>query len=147
MLTRLLQIPIIPTPSHQNLLARRFFFIKPNKAWVGDITYRRRLALCAIVKDLCTKQIGYAFSEHIDSNLTLAALNMAVFRHCPPCRSHFHSDRGVQYAANAYRQRLLGLHFRQSMSRKGDLYDNAVAENFSNASVSTYAISPPENLL
>ena len=57
---------------------------------------------------------------------------MAVRRRKPHPGLIFHSDRGVQYAANAYRQRLLDLHFRQSqsMSRKGDPYDNAVAENF-----------------
>ena len=92
-------------PIAPNLLARRFSFDKPDTAWVGDITYiptGEGWLYCAVVKDLCTKQIvGYAFS-----------------------------DRGVQYAAYAYRQRLASLGIRQSMSRKGDPYDNAVAENF-----------------
>ena len=121
-------------PIAPNLLARRFSFDKPDTAWVGDITYiptGEGWLYCAVVKDLCTKQIvGYAFSDRIDTNLTLAALGMAVRRRKPLPGLIFHSDRGVQYAAFAYRQRLASLGIRQSMSRKGDPYDNAVAENF-----------------
>ena len=65
-------------PIAPNLLARRFSFDKPDTAWVGDITYiptGEGWLYCAVVKDLCTKQIvGYAFSDRIDTNLTLAAL-------------------------------------------------------------------------
>ena len=121
-------------PIAPNLLARRFSFDKPDTAWVGDITYiptDEGWLYCAIVKDLCTKQIvGYAFSERIDTNLALAAFDMAVRRRKPRPGLLFHSDRGVQYAAAAYRQRLTALGICQSMSRKGDPYDNAVAENF-----------------
>lgn len=63
---------------------------------------------CAIVKDLCLKKVvGYAFSHRIDTNLTLAALNMAVHRQHPSEGLIFHSDRGVQYASTDYRNRLL----------------------------------------
>lgn len=121
-------------PIAPNLLMRNFSFDAPNKAWVGDITYiptDEGWLYLATVKDLCTKQIvGYAFSDRIDTNLTLAALAMAVRRRRPSQGLIFHSDRGVQYAACAYRQRLIDLGLRQSMSRKGDPYDNAVAENF-----------------
>ena len=114
-------------PIAPNLLARRFSFDKPDTAWVGDITYiptGEGWLYCAVVKDLCTKQIvGYAFSDRIDTNLTLAALGMAVRRRKPLPGLIFHSDRGVQYAAYAYRQRLASLGIRQSMSRKGDPYD------------------------
>lgn len=114
-------------PIAPNLLARQFSFDAPNKAWVGDITYiptDEGWLYCAIVKDLCTKQIiGYAFSERIDTNLTLAALNAAVRRRQPDPGLIFHSDRGVQYAACAYRLRLSELGIRQSMSR------NDVAHN------------------
>lgn len=117
-----------------NLLKRKFSFEKPNQAWVGDITYiptGEGWLYLAIVKDLCTRKIvGYAFSNRIDSKLTLDALNMAIRREAPRHDLIFHSDRGVQYASNAFRQRLAQLHIRQSMSRKGDPYDNAVAENF-----------------
>ena len=85
----------------------------------------------AIVKDLCTRKIvGYAFSGRIDTRLTLAALDMAYRRRKPARGLIFHSDRGVQYAARGYRERLEAYGIRQSMSRRGDPYDNAVAENF-----------------
>ena len=78
-------------PIAPNLLARRFSFDKPDTAWVGDITYiptGEGWLYCAVVKDLCTKQIvGYAFSDRIDTNLTLAALGMAVRRLCPASSS------------------------------------------------------------
>lgn len=121
-------------PVAPNLLARRFSFAQPGQAWVGDITYiptDEGWLYVAIVKDLCTKQIvGYAFSDRIDTNLTIAALDMAVRRRPPLPGLIFYSDRGVQYAAFAYRQHLTNLGIVQSMSRKGDPYDNAVAENF-----------------
>ena len=117
-----------------NLLQRNFSWEQPNQAWVGDITYiptAQGWLYLAAVKDLCTKKVvGYAFSDRIDTQLTLAALDMAVGRERPGKGLIFHSDRGVQYAASAYRDRLTELGLRQSMSRKGDPYDNAVAENF-----------------
>lgn len=123
------QSPIAP-----NLLERNFHFSQPGKAWVGDITYiptGEGWLYLAIVKDLCLKKVvGYAFSDRIDTALTLAALHMAVRRQNPQKGLIFHSDRGVQYASAAYREAMKGYGFRQSMSRKGDPYDNAVAENF-----------------
>lgn len=101
---------------------------------MGDITYiptGEGWLYLAIVKDLCLKKIvGYAFSSRIDTQLTLDALDMAVRRQKPDKGLIFHSDRGVQYAAGAYRERLEAYGIRQSMSRRGDPYDNAVAENF-----------------
>ena len=76
------------------------------------------------------KVVGYAFSSRIDTQLTLAALDMAVRRERPGPGLIFHSDRGCQYASTAFRDRLAALGIRQSMSRKGNPYDNAVAENF-----------------
>lgn len=123
------QNPIAP-----NLLARNFNFPKPNEAWVGDITYiptGEGWLYLAIVKDLCSKKVvGYAYGDRIDTQLTLDALNMAVRRQKPKSDLIFHSDRGVQYASHAYRAALERHGIRQSMSRKGDPYDNAVAENF-----------------
>ena len=123
------QNPIAP-----NLLERNFSFSKPNEAWVGDITYiptGEGWLYLAVVKDLCLKKVvGYAMSDRIDTQLTLDALDMAVRRQKPKPGLIFHSDRGVQYASHAYRQALERYEFRQSMSRKGDPYDNAVAENF-----------------
>jgi len=121
-------------PIAANLLNRNFSFACPNQAWVGDITYvptGEGWLYLAIVKDLCTRKIvGYAFSDRIDTQLTLSALDMAVHREQPQSGLIFHSDRGVQYATKTYRERLETLGICQSMSRKGDPYDNAVAENF-----------------
>ncbi len=121
-------------PIAPNLLMRNFSFDHPDQAWVGDITYiptGEGWLYLAIVKDLCTKKIvGYAFSDRINTQLTLAALDMAYRRRKPQKGLIFHSDRGVQYAAKAYRERLEAYGIRQSMSRRGDPYDNAVAENF-----------------
>ena len=121
-------------PIAPNLLQRNFSFDRPDQAWVGDITYiptGEGWLYLAIVKDLCTRKIvGYAFSDKIDTRLTLAALDMAYRRRKPARSLIFHSDRGVQYAAWAYRERLEAYGIRQSMSRRGDPYDNAVAENF-----------------
>ena len=121
-------------PIAPNLLQRNFSFDHPDRAWVGDITYiptDEGWLYLAIVKDLCLKKIvGYAFSDRIDTQLTLAALDMAYRRRKPPKGLIFHSDRGVQYAAKAYQERLEAYGIRQSMSRRGDPYDNAVAENF-----------------
>ena len=117
-----------------NLLQRNFTADKPNQKWVGDITYiptDEGWLYAAIVKDLClNKIIGYSFSDHIDTNLTVSALEMAVNRQKPQTNLIFHSDRGVQYASLGYRETLAKHNITQSMSRKGNPYDNAVAENF-----------------
>ena len=121
-------------PPAPNLLQRKFSFDQPNQAWVSDITYiptAEGWLYLSIVKNLCTrKMVGYAFSERIDTSLTLEALHLAVRRCKPPKGLIFHSDRGVQYASGAFRECLKSYGIRQSMSRKGDPYDNAVAENF-----------------
>ena len=102
--------------------------------WVGDITYIKTAQgwlYLAIVKDLCTKKVvGYAFSKRIDSNLVCEALKMAINRQNPPHNLIFHSDRGSQYSSYDFRKLLSLHHIHQSMSRKGNPYDNAVAENF-----------------
>ena len=117
-----------------NLLQRHFDVAEPNTVWVGDITYiptGEGWLYAAVVKDLCTKKVvGYAFSDRIDTALTVSALEMAVHREKPSAGLIFHSDRGVQYASQVYRDALLRNGIRQSMSRRGDPYDNAVAENF-----------------
>ena len=100
---------------------RAYTYIPTDEGWL----------YAAIVKDLCSKKVvGCAFSDHIYSNLTSAALELAGMREQPPGGLIFHSDRGVQYASNRYRETLAKYNITQSMSRKGDPYDNAVAENF-----------------
>jgi len=89
------------------------------------------LPCLAVVKDLCLKKVvGYAFCSRINTQLVLDALDMAVRRQRPASGLIFHSDRGVQYASVDYRNSLMHYGFTQSMSRKADPYDNAVAENF-----------------
>ena len=121
-------------PICENLLNRDFFADIPNSKWVGDITYIKTdegWLYLATVKDLCTKKIvGYAFSNRINADLVVAALSMAFNRQKPDGDLIFHSDRGVQYASNKFRNTLSEFCITQSMSAKGDPYDNAVAENF-----------------
>ena len=102
-------------PIAPNLPNRNFSFSQPNQAWVGDITYvptDEGWLYLAAVMDLCTRKVvGYAFSDRIDKDLTLAALNMAAGREQPSSGLIFHSDRVSQYAANAYQKRLGALQF------------------------------------
>ena len=121
-------------PIAPNLIGRNFNPPLPNMIWVGDITYIKTAQgwlYLAIVKDLCTKKVvGYAFSKRIDSNLVCDALIMAINRQNPTLNLIFHSDRGSQYSSYDFRKLLAAHRIHQSMSRKGNPYDNAVAENF-----------------
>lgn len=123
-------------PAHApapNLLERRFHWDVPNRAWVGDITYIRTTqgwCYLAILVDLCTRAIvGWAVSEHCDADLALHALEAACARYQPPPGLLHHTDRGATYSATSYRRRLRELGTQQSMSRKGDCWDNAVSES------------------
>jgi putative transposase len=105
-----------------------------NQVWIGDITYIRIMTAfvyLAVILDLFSrKAIGYAISRHIDTTLSLQALNLAIQNRNPPPGVIHHSDQGVQYAADDYVDTLLFHGFQISMSRKGNPYDNAVAESF-----------------
>lgn len=106
----------------------------PDQAWVADITYIRIalgfVYLAVILDAWSRKVVGWALSQRIDTELTLAALRSAITtRHPAPGCIH-HSDRGVQYAAYAYRELLTEHRLRGSMSRRGNPYDNAKAESF-----------------
>jgi putative transposase len=105
-----------------------------NQVWVADITYIRILTgflYLAVVLDLFSRKvIGWAFSEQIDAQLTLAALRMALEERGPVEGCIHHSDRGVQYACHAYVEALGAAKMRISMARKGNPYDNAAAESF-----------------
>ena len=121
-------------PVAPNLLKRSFAADRPNAVWVGDITYLptdQGQLYPAIAKDLCSKKVvGYAFSDRIDARPATQALEMAVRREKPTENLVFHSHRGVQYASHTYQKTMETYSIRQSMSRMGDPYDNAVAENF-----------------
>ena len=121
--------PIVP-----NHLARQFERATPDQAWVTDITYiwtGEGWLYLAIVLDLCSRfAVGWAVSERITDDLTLDALTMALQRRRPPQGLLHHSDRGSQYASRDY-QRVLDAHgIVGSMSRRGNCWDNAVAESF-----------------
>lgn len=120
----------MPAP---NLLERRFDSWQPDEAWVGDITYVWTLAgwvYLAIVVDLCTRAIvGWAVSRHCDTALALRALDAGEARRKPKPGFLHHSDRGSTYTADDYQARLRSVGARVSMSRKGDCWDNAVAES------------------
>jgi transposase InsO family protein len=105
-----------------------------NQAWVADITYIRILTafvyLAVILDVFSRKVVGWAISLRIDTELTRAALRMAIETRRPPKGCIHHSDRGVQYAAHDYVDDLNAAGFLISMSRKGNPYDNAQAESF-----------------
>jgi putative transposase len=105
-----------------------------NQVWVADITYIHLLVcfvyLAVILDVYSRKAIGYALLRHLDTQLTLSALRMAIDqRNLAPVCIH-HSDRGVQYASKDYIKELEFYQFQISMSRKGNPYDNAFAESF-----------------
>ena len=121
-------------PISANVLARRFGVMRPNAAWVTDITYIWTLEgwlYLAVILDLFSRRIvGWSMSERIDRQLAIDCLQMAVAHRQPPDGLIHHSDRGSQYASHDY-QRLLADHrIVGSMSRRGDCWDNAVAESF-----------------
>jgi transposase InsO family protein len=121
-------------PVAANLLARQFERAAPNQAWVTDITYiptGEGWLYVAVILDLCSRfAVGWAMSERITDDLTLDALDLALARRRPPPGLLHHSDRGSQYASGEY-QRVLAHHgVVCSMSRRGDCWDNAVAESF-----------------
>jgi putative transposase len=106
----------------------------PNQLWVADITYVaivEGFAYVAVILDAWSRRaVGYAISRSIDVRLTLAALNAAIESRHPAAGCVHHSDRGSQYAAQAYREALLRCGLAGSMGRRGNPYDNAKAESF-----------------
>jgi transposase InsO family protein len=116
-----------------NVLDRRFDWARPDQAWVGDITFIWTLdgwVYLAVIIDLCTRAIvGWAVSRRCDTALALHALEAAVARRRPGRGLLHHTDRGATYTAADYRARLKELGMHVSMSRKGNCWDNAVAES------------------
>jgi transposase InsO family protein len=121
-------------PIAPNRLATAPKATAPNQIWVGDITYIETqegwLYLAGILDLYSRKLVGWAMSEHIDTELVLKALGMACLHRQPPANLLFHSDRGVQYASGDYRQALKAAGLVASMSRKANCYDNATMESF-----------------
>lgn len=122
-------------PISPNLLNQDFKAEVPKRKWVSDLTYIWTLQgwlYLTIILDLFDRRIvGWALSERMHSQVTtIAALEDAVRREHPAPGLIFHSDRGVQYADKRFRKLLKKHQMKQSMSGKGNCYDNAVAESF-----------------
>lgn len=122
-------LPIAP-----NLLNRNFSPAKPNQAYVSDITYiptHEGWLYLAVVIDLFSRQVvGWAMDKNMKATLVNNALAMAIWKRKPAKGLISHSDRGSQYASKTH-QNLIQTHgIKQSMSRKADCWDNAVAESF-----------------
>ena len=121
-------------PVADNVLDRKFEVDAPDVAWVTDITYvwtdEGWLYLAAILDLFSRRVVGHAMSERIDRALALQALRDAVGRRLPDAGLLHHSDRGSQYASNDYQDALRDQGVMCSMSRKGNCWDNAVAESF-----------------
>lgn len=122
------------SPISPNLLNRNFSTELPNQAWVSDITYVRTatgwLYLCAIIDLYSRKVVGWSMKRHMETSLVASALRMAIGSRRPASGLVFHSDRGSQYASQEFRSELKKHGIVQSMSRKGNCWDNAVAESF-----------------
>jgi len=121
-------------PVAANLLDQNFVAERPDQVWLADITYiptGEGWLYLAVILDLFTRKVvGWAMRDHMRAELTIAALTMAIQRRRPRAGLIHHSDRGSQYAAGDYRDILQAAAITQSMSRKGNCWDNAPMESF-----------------
>lgn len=121
-------------PVWPNILDRDFMVERPNKVWVSDITYvwtmEGWLYVAAVLDLFFRGVIGLAMDKTIAATLTTRAMQQAILRRSPGKGLICHSDRGSQYAGNDFKAILTEHGFVGSMSRKGDCWDNAVAESF-----------------
>ena len=120
-------------PPAPNLLQRRFAAPAPDRTWVGDITYLSMpggwLYLAFLMDTFSRRIVGWSVSSRIDEQLCLTALSRALQTRRPPAGTIHHTDRGSQYCAGDYRRLLSKAGLVASMSRKGDCWDNAMAES------------------
>jgi putative transposase len=121
-------------PVADNLLDRNFTAEAPNQAWVTDITYIPTLEgwlYLDVILDLYSRKVvGWSADDHMRAELCLKALDQALATRQPQQGFLHHSDRGSQYASEVYQKRLLEVGAVVSMSRRGNCWDNAVAESF-----------------
>ncbi|MCP3872394.1 MAG: IS3 family transposase [Desulfobacteraceae bacterium] len=107
---------------------------KPNQIWTSDLTYIRTrdgwLYLCVILDLFSRKIVGWSMDKNMQSSMFVRALDMAKENRLQDSSVIFHSDRGVQYASNAFRKKLTEYKIVQSMSRPGNCLDNAPSESF-----------------
>jgi len=117
-----------------NILKREFNVSAPNQVWCGDVTYvwiGKRWAYLAAVMDLYSRKvIGWSLSLSPDSQLTISALKMAYSSRGEPKKVMFHSDQGMHYTSLKFKQTLWKFQIKQSMSRRGNCWDNAPMERF-----------------
>ncbi len=121
-------------PVADNLLSRRFNVNEPNTHYVGDITYiptsEGWLYLAVVIDLFSRKVVGWAMDDNMKSELVNKALLNALWQRKPRAGLIWHTDRGSQYASASHRQILKQHAIKQSMSRKGNCWDNAVSESF-----------------
>lgn len=119
---------------NENLLEGKFQVNWKNEVWTSDITYiwtKQGWMYLAVVLDIYNREIiGWSLSQSLSAELVLRAFTMAVINRKPGKGVIFHSDRGSQYTSNKMRNILSHYKFRQSMSGKGNCYDNAITETF-----------------
>jgi putative transposase len=117
-----------------NLLNRDFNADCPNTVWTSDITYLRSrggwLFLVVFLDLFSRRVVGWNVSTSLGHEMVLGALSRAVWHRRPERGLVIHSDRGIQYCCKGFREAIDQHHFVQSMSRKGDCWDNAVTESF-----------------
>lgn len=122
-------LPIAP-----NILNRDFYASNPNEKYVGDITYISTgegwLYLATVIDLYSRKVVGWSMADNMKVSLVNDALNMAINHRNPPKGLLWHTDRGSQYASYSHKDLLAQYGITQSMSRKGNCWDNAVAESF-----------------
>ena len=121
-------------PCVPNVLDRGFDVPAPNRVWASDITYVRTWEgwlYLAVVLDLFSRRVvGWSMQSHLQTDLALGALTMAVGQRLPDPGLLQHSDRGTQYTSHEYQQALRDHGIQCSMSGRGNCWDNAVVESF-----------------
>ena len=121
-------------PVAENLLNREFTTTKANQCWVGDITYvwteEGWLYLATTIDIFSRLVVGWSMSSRMTADLVVNAFQMAIKKRGRNVSPMVHSDRGSQYASKLFKDEIKKYHCIQSMSRKGDCWDNAVAESF-----------------
>lgn len=119
---------------HPNLLAREFCVLERDRVWVSDLTYiwtdEGWLYLSTVIDLYSRRVVGWSMSDSLKSKIAIDALEMAIAARRPAAGLIHHSDRGVQYACGDYQDIIGKAGMKTSMSRKGDCWDNSVAESF-----------------
>jgi putative transposase len=123
-------------PNIPNIIDRNFKAEKPNEKWVSDITYIKTnkgwCYVCTILDLYSRKVIAYEFASKMDTNILTNTFNKAIEARngAQLDKLIFHSDQGSQYSSNAFQELLKANNITQSMSRRGNCWDNSVAESF-----------------